>query len=282
MKNLHMIYCIALVLFASSCAQKDNASVNIDGIKKSVDQYIRAANAQDADAIAELMTEKTSWNDANTAILVGKEAIRKSHQSLFSLYRFEGDSSIADVRASGDWGVARGVWTSKLTPKSSELARVVDRGSFVVVLDRGRDGMWKWNSLIANSDQPLPGKTADGAEERTLVQVEKDWMQAMYKSDAAAFDKFIAKEWIMFEDGKATSRTQMLAGLKGGSYKTESMKIADLQPHIFENVAIVSSTVDMTGNYAGVAFSGLSRSIDLFVKRDGRWQAIRTQNSEIK
>jgi ketosteroid isomerase-like protein len=128
----------------------------------------------------------------------------------------------------------------------------------------------------------LPGATADGAEEKALVQIEQDWAQAMEKSDIAAFEKFLAKEWTYDSDGQVMNRAQALAEMKAGAFRLESVKLTDLRPHVFGDVAVVTMTGVMKGKYKGVEIPGPARSTDFFVKRDGRWQAVSTQNITIK
>ena len=189
---------------------------------------------------------------------------------------------MVDVRVAGELGVARGTWTVKLTPKSELVAESRDRGSWSGIFQRQADGSWKWESVVVNSDQPLPGSTADGSEEATLLQIEQDWMNALVKSDLATFERFLAKEWVYNSDGQGMSRAQVLADVKSGAYKFESVKIGDFRAFVFGDAAMVTTTATMKGKYKGIDFPSPQRSIDFFVKRDGRWQAISTQNFTIK
>ncbi len=147
---------------------------------------------------------------------------------------------------------------------------------------RQNDGSWKWDSSVANSNQPLPGSTATGAEEKALIQVEQDWANALLKTDTSAFDRFLAKEWTLNSDGQIMSKAQANAEIKSGAYKIESMELSDLSPHVFGDVAMVTSTANMKGKYKGGDIPGPTHSTDFFVKRDGRWQAVSTQNVTIK
>jgi uncharacterized protein (TIGR02246 family) len=278
MKIISMIVCVALLLLVGGCAQKVNAPADVEAIKKSIDGYFKALNAGNAEAVAALMTEKTAWNEPNTAPLVGKDAIKKMHQSYFDQYKLENSTSDPEVKVSGDLGTARATWIQKLIPKAEGDAPIADRGNYAIVFSRQGDGSWKWDSCIVNSDQPMAGTTADGAEEKQLIQIEKDWMQAMLKSDAAAFEKYLAKEWIMDDRGQVTSRTQMLADFRSGAYEIESLQLSDVKPHVYGDAALVTSTVNWRAKYKSKDLPNSTRSIDFFVKRDGKWLAVSTQN----
>ena len=82
---------------------------------------------------------------------------------------------------------------------------------------RQADGSWKWEWLVPNSNRPLPGETADGAEERAIAQLELDWAAAMVKGDMAALETGLAQEWTLTEDGQTTARAQALGAFKSGS-----------------------------------------------------------------
>jgi uncharacterized protein (TIGR02246 family) len=281
MKTICVIICISL-LFVCGCAQKSNAPADVEAVKASVDAYFKAMNAHDIDAVTALMTDKTIYNDLNTPPLAGKDAIKKMHQNLFGQYNIEMSSSVPDVKVSGDLGTAHGTWTIKLTPKEEGLAKIADQGSYTIVLNRQSDGSWKWDSCMADSSQPMPGATADGAEEAALVKMEKDCMQALLKSDAAAFEQFMAKEWTMTEGGQTTTRAQMLADLKNKAFKIESLQLTDLNPHVFGETALVTSTLNWKGKYRGTDVRSPVRSIDFFMKRNGKWQAVSTENTTVK
>jgi ketosteroid isomerase-like protein len=214
--------------------------------------------------------------------LVGKDAIKKMHQSYFDQYKFETSTSDPAVKVSGDLGTARATWIQKLIPKAEGDAPIADQGNYAIVFSRQGDGSCKWDSCIVKSDQPMSGTTADGVEERELIRIEKDWMQAMLKSDAAAFEKFLAKEWIMDDGGQVTSRAQMLADFRSGAYKIESLQLSDVKPHVYGNAALIKSTVSWKANYKGKDLPNSTSSIDFFVKRDGKWLAISTQNLSSK
>ena len=79
-----------------------------------------------------------------------------------------------------------------------------------------------------------------------------------------------------------TPRAQFLADLGSGAYKFESLVMRDVSMRVFGDVAIVTMIGDMKGTYKGTDISSSSRGTDFFVKRDGRWQAVSTQNTTIK
>jgi len=86
----------------------------------------------------------------------------------------------------------------------------------------------------------------------------------------------------MNTDGQVISKAQSFAELKSGAYKITSMELSDLRPYVLGNVAVVTMTVNMKGTYKGSAIPGPMRGTDFFVKRDGKWLAVYTQNITVK
>ncbi len=135
--------------------------------------------------------------------------------------------------------------------------------------------------LSTNSDQPMPGTTADGAEEQAVIKVEQDWGTALAKRDVATIERILGKEWTENVGGQITTRAQAIAGQKSGAIRFESITAHDLSVHVFGDAAVATMVVVIKGTQNGSDRSGSERSTDFFVKRDGRWQAVSTQNTAI-
>jgi len=200
----------------------------------------------------------------------------------FGMFNAEFRAPVDEVRVVGDAAVSRGTWTIKLTPKAEGLAPIIDSGSWMALSSRQADGSWKWEWLVPNSSQPLPGATADGAEEQAIVKIEQGWAAAMVKGDMAVLDSNLAKEWTLTEDGQVTSRAQALGAFKSGAYKVESATLRDLRVFVAGDAAIATMVVETKGTFMGKPVPPMARSTDFFVKRDGRWLAVSTQNTTIK
>ena len=265
------------------CAPKANDPAAAQAIQTIVEGYVKGANAMDVTAALAMMSESMIYSDINVPAAVGLPAVRKLHEDFLEPIKiFEFTMPIADVRVTGDLGVARGTWTAKIMPKSKLIPETRDGGNWMGMFARQTDGSWKWESLVANSDQPLPGSTPGGAEEVRLAEIEKDWEKAFLKPDLAALDRILAKEWINNFEGQVQSRAQSVAEIKNRAYELTSFEISDLSAHVFGDVAIVTSTVTMKGKYKGSDVPSPQRSADIFVKRDGRWQVVLTYNTLIK
>ncbi len=276
-----LLLVLALVPLAA-CAPKVNDPADIQAVTSTIEAFAKAMNAGDAEGLVSMMTDKTVYADNHFPVAVGKSAVKPLYTAQFSMFNSEFQAPVDEVRVIGDMAVARGTWTIRLTPKTEGMAPIADSGSWMALSSRQADGSWKWDWLLPNSNQPMPGMTADGAEEQALVKLERDWIAALQKRDVAALDGIMAKEWVSNADGEAMTKAQGLAALKSGALKFESLTLRDLTARVFGDVAVVTSTVEAKGTAMGTPLPALQHSTDFFVKRDGRWQAISTQNTTIR
>ncbi len=274
------ILCV-LLLLVCACAQKLNDPAEVQAIKKSMDDFEKAVNAGDAGAVAALMTDKTVWADANVPTVVGAKAIQSQWQPFFERFNLKFSGPVVDVRVTGDVGVARGTWTMSATPKVQGEMEFSDRGNWMVTFARQSDASWKWDCLVANSDQPMPGTTADGAEEKALMQIEQEWAKADMKADVEALDKILASGWVDNEDGTMTPKAQSIAKLKGGIRKVESASVSDIRIFVVGDTATVHGLWTESSTERGKDTSAKYRFTDVFVKRDGRWQAVTSHTTKV-
>ncbi|MCX6544268.1 MAG: DUF4440 domain-containing protein [Acidobacteria bacterium] len=259
-----------------------NAPADVQAIKDASLTWDKAWSGSNAEAVVSgFYTADAAKMDPNQPALVGQQAIRAASQKYFDQYTDEGRSILEDVRVSGDLAVAKGIYEGRATPKAGgSSAQVKDK--FVTAFQRQADGSWKAFWDIYNSDLPMPGTTADGADEQAVMQVERDLATASVKRDIAVIERSVAKEYTSVADGKADDVMKMMAEFKAGAYQIESYTVSNLKVHVFGDAAIATMTQAVKGTYKGTAFSKDYRITDFFIKRDGRWQVVNEQSTTIK
>jgi uncharacterized protein (TIGR02246 family) len=282
MKTISSLVLVLALALASACAPKVNDPADVRAIRELMDGYFKAASAKDSAALDAVLTDKTILFEPHMAPLVGKDAIGKMHQAFLDNFDTDAQGPAAAVRVAGDLAVAYGRYAETITPKDRTLAAAKASGHWLAVLQRQADGAWKWDWVIANSDQPLPGMTADGAEEQALLQIERDFVTAAKNRDLAFFERTLAREYAQVADGKPVNVAAQLAELKAGLVQIESITLRDMRAHVFGDAAIVSMEAESKVTYKGKPVSEKSKGVDFFVKRDGRWQVVNSQMTTIK
>lgn len=138
--------------------------------------------------------------------------------------------------------------------------------------------------LLLAAATALLGQAPSGQNsvEQTLIQMERDWSQADTQKDAAALDRILAEDWIGIDfEGTVLTKAQALKGINSDSASLESTVLGDMKVRVYGNAAIVTGTDTEKGEYHGKDSSGKYLWTDVFVLRDGRWQAVSSQSTKL-
>ena len=125
---------------------------------------------------------------------------------------------------------------------------------------------------------------ADAAKLREIKEV--SWPKAYREGDVALLDKILATEFQMVDDsGTISNKREELDYVSKNrpSYKSFRYEITRLD--VFENrTAVVSGTgrLEFDATNKAKAHSIEYKSSNIFIERDGRWQAIASHVSGIK
>ena len=134
---------------------------------------------------------------------------------------------------------------------------------------------------ITLAKEKRTGATAD--VEATIKKIEQELSDTIVKSDTSAFEKYLASDYLgIGPDGVTQNKTELLADIKSGSLKLESSNLSDMKVQVAEaDMAVVVYRSDDKGTYKGKDITGQYRWLDVFVKRDGKWQIAIDQGTPI-
>lgn len=111
--------------------------------------------------------------------------------------------------------------------------------------------------------------------EATISQLERDWVGAIVKKDAATLDRLLAQE---FNGTSPTahvySKAMAIDDLTRGTYVVESMNLDEISVNSYGDVAVAFASQEEKSRYAGQDVSGHYHYTDVWVRKDGRWQAV--------
>jgi len=130
----------------------------------------------------------------------------------------------------------------------------------------------------------LYGETKSGkaSVEDTLIQMENEWTQADTNHDAAALNRILAEDWIGIDfEGTVSNKPQALKGIASGAANLESVVLRNMKVRVFGNMAVITGTDTERGEYHGKDSSGRYVWTDVFVRRNGRWQAVSSQSTKL-
>jgi uncharacterized protein (TIGR02246 family) len=116
-----------------------------------------------------------------------------------------------------------------------------------------------------------------------IKQLERDWTDAQKAGDIAKLGQMIADDWSgLGTDGNKSSKADFLENIKSGRSKITSFEFGPMDVKVLGNVAIVQGSDTEKSVTNGQDSSGKWVWMDVFVKRDGKWQAVRSQSAQVK
>ena len=141
--------------------------------------------------------------------------------------------------------------------------------------------LWLALSSIASGQTARDGSAGDG-DEKAVHQVEDELVAAFDHNDADALDRSWASDYIFVTpDGNVFTKAQRLALFRSGKTKLESYSRDEENIRVYGDTAVVIYRSTVKGQLFGQAVSNQRRVTTVFVKRNGRWQAVSQQSTRI-
>ena len=117
----------------------------------------------------------------------------------------------------------------------------------------------------------------DAKIEQELRKLVQSWDQAFVKGDTATLDHLLAEEF-SFVGG--LKKADYLASFKSRPNETvESAVSTDIQVQVYGDTAILTGLDTITGKNKGEPYTTKWLYLDVWVKRDGRWQCVKTYSA---
>ena len=125
--------------------------------------------------------------------------------------------------------------------------------------------------------------TSGSAAEDSVRAVEQARAQALLKADTVALSHMVADEFVEISRlGQVRTRADNIRDIASGDLRLTSVRYDSLAVRIYGDVAVLRGIADNTGTFRGFPFSGKIRYTRVFVRRDGRWQAVAMQQTSFQ
>lgn len=157
MRNLLSTISLLILLTAGTVptlAQKTRSKPE-DAIRAADQQWLKVFAARELEESVAFCSDDGSVLAPNVPIATGKQAIGKLFSGFFALpnLNISWQPDKAEVAKSGDLGYTSGKYQMRFNDASGKL--ISDRGKYVTVWKKQRDGSWKVFLDIFNSDLPM-------------------------------------------------------------------------------------------------------------------------------
>lgn len=120
--------------------------------------------------------------------------------------------------------------------------------------------------------------------ETELKALEQQWLDAYVKADTAFLKTVEAEDWTLVDsDGGTMTKAQDIKELGDKTFVCKSASVSEVKVKTMgDNHAYVTGVVKMAGTYKGKDFSENFRALDIFEKKDGKWQALYSQITKVE
>jgi ketosteroid isomerase-like protein len=139
-------------------------------------------------------------------------------------------------------------------------------------------GVWS----CTNTPQPQATAAPAGAAlaatqdvEQTISQLERDWVAAIVKKDTATLDRLLASEFAGTSPTAHTyTKSEAIADITNSKYVVDKMDLDEVSVNVYGTTAVSFTSQEEKSKYEGKDTSGHYHFTDVWVKKDGNWQAV--------
>ena len=124
---------------------------------------------------------------------------------------------------------------------------------------------------------------ADKQAEQELLKLTREMIDTSLRGDKSAFERYTADTYIETEfNGAVTTKAKILDNfLTPPSSMKPTLEIQDVQVHVYGDTAVMSSREIYRAEANGQKIINSSRTTDVWLRRDGRWQLVASHGSQI-
>jgi ketosteroid isomerase-like protein len=135
---------------------------------------------------------------------------------------------------------------------------------------------------FGQAPKPVAPAASSASVSDELKQIENDWMAAAKTKDAAKLGAILADSWIGLEwDGRINNKAKALADLKVEGNSLDTIEMGEMTVRTFGNTAVVTGSDVEKSKEKGKDTSGKYIWTDVFVKTNGKWQAVSSQSAKV-
>lgn len=129
----------------------------------------------------------------------------------------------------------------------------------------------------------LVATTVQAQVEDSVKAVEMGRRDALLAADTVALSKMLAPDFMEISRlGTVRTRADNIRDLASGALHLTSIKYDSLNVRVYGDVAVLTGIADNTGTMRGFPFAGKIRYTRVFVRKDGRWQAVLMQQTPMQ
>lgn len=113
---------------------------------------------------------------------------------------------------------------------------------------------------------------------RQIVDMERQAKDASLRRDAEFSLRALADDYVAITPlGQVTTKEENISARRSGQLRYDAMNVTDMVVRLYGDTAVVTARADVKGHQLGEDLSGPYRYTRVWVRRNGRWQAVSYQ-----
>lgn len=147
-------------------------------------------------------------------------------------------------------------------------------------------------STLTTNRAPEPEPVNEASIKTELMKLEREWSGAAKNRDAEAARRILAEDLVItYPDGVVGTKAEEISAIESGAITAEAWELpeADMKVTVINASAavITGRGIIKNGKYKDpkaakpIDISGEYRFLDVYAKRNGRWQAVASQTTRI-
>jgi len=115
---------------------------------------------------------------------------------------------------------------------------------------------------------------------QTLLKLEHKWVDALAMADTITLDSIFADTYVDTDEASHRSDKQgVLAVLKSGQLKIESITLSNMKVYDYGDAAVVTGSSAQKGSFEGQSLAASVIFTDTFIRQNGKWKAVASHRS---
>ena len=120
------------------------------------------------------------------------------------------------------------------------------------------------------------------SDQDVLIDLERQWDAAFHSQNATFIESVLAEEFIAtYGDGSRGDKAKELALARDFNQQVDSSRLDDFIVKVYRDTAVVWFTQHLVGPVKGKPTEVEYQYMDVWVVRDGRWQAVASQSTRM-
>jgi ketosteroid isomerase-like protein len=120
------------------------------------------------------------------------------------------------------------------------------------------------------------------SSEASLLTAAQRLADAERQGDARALQELLASDYAGYDPaGRPQDRSSVVRAYANGRVRVTILEQSDLRTRVMGEVGLVAGVSKLQGSEGAEAFDFTLRFLDVYVWRDGRWQLVASQDTQL-